>query len=164
MITMTDAAGALERLCDEMENISDITEQVQALFAEKSLKLSEAVDRRIRYIEYLKSQIAHADMVAMNWDIRKKKMELVLDKLKEDTIQVVKSSTVPMIGEIGRLKVVKNSVPTVVVDENDEDLKLFYTREKLTRILDKTAIRQDLLSGIQIRGAKLEYGEHLRWS
>lgn len=163
MISMTDAAISLESLCDVIEVTDDITPALINLFEEKKLSLTESVDRRIRFMEYLKSQINHSNEMARMWDHRKGKLEKTLEKIKEMTLAQVKGSTVPMIGNLGKLKAVKNSVPTLIIDETDTDLVLFYTKEKVVKSLDRAAIKEDLLKGINVKSARLEFGEHLRY-
>lgn len=163
MISMSEAATSLELLCDDIENTEDLTQAIQDLFKEKQEHLVEAVDRRIKYLEYAKMQIVHANAMAGQWMKRGEAMERLLDKMEQDTLAVIKASPVPMKGRLGKLRAQKNSNPRLIVDETDEDLVLFYTREKIIKYLDKAAIKEDMQNGIVIKSARLEYGEHLRY-
>lgn len=169
MISMSDAARDLEVICEAVTEVDDITPLIAELFESRKLDLAQSVDQRIRWLEYLDSQITHCDKIAKMWADRKSSVQKVLDRIKLKTMEEIKSfsdekgSTVPMVGSLGGFKIVKNSKPTLIVDENDEDIKGFYTVEKVETVIDKAALRQDLMNGIKMKAARLHHGEHLRW-
>lgn len=163
MISMGAAATQMEMLCDKLEKSEDITEEMRSLFADFQKDISKSVDWHIQCIEYLKSQVEHSGKIMGLWRARNAHATKILEDYKASTLGIVKSSTVPMKGNLGKFIAVKNSKETLIVDENDEDIKGFYTVEKVTSVLDKEAIRKDLANGITMKGARLEQGEHLRW-
>lgn len=163
MISMKDAALELELLCDEIENIEDLTPSIQQLFQDKELILSETVDKRIRFMEYAKAQTAQAKLISDKWKQRERALDKLLQKLKEDTLVMVKSSTVPLAGTLGKLRAVRNSIPTLIVNEDHPMIKEFYSRIKTEVTIDKVKLKLDLEEGALVEGAILQYGEHLRY-
>lgn len=163
MISMSDAASDLERLCDDLENLPGLSIQVQELFAEKQDILAEAVDKRIRYMEYLKSQIDHTEHMVDKWNKRYSHLVQILDAIKSEALFLAKSSSVPLKGSLGKFKVVKNSRPTLqITDENHEDLAN-YKKVIVKTAIDKDALKDDILAGKEITGVSLVFGEHLRY-
>lgn len=161
--SMQDAAVDLERLCDEIENGVDLDAAIVELFAEKGQILADTVDKRIRYIEYLNGQIAHAQQVSQTWHKRKMRLSGILDTVRSNAIALVKTSKVPLAGTLGKLRVVKNPTPALIYDENDENIKKLYTATRISLEFNKAILKQDLMDGLEVKGARLQYGEHLRY-
>lgn len=168
MSLMMEAAVAFERICNDIENMSEpnlVAEVWNTLKEEvdsKREELSIRVDRRILYIDSLKAKIAQAEKNVHMWQQRNQRLITILDSVKSFTLAEVNSTKEELKGRNGRFKAVKNSVGSLIVDEDSEDLKAHYQRSKTVITLDKAAIREDLVSGKKIKGAEIIFGEHLR--
>lgn len=161
MISLHEAASNLERICDNIDSVDDISAELQSAFVEAGQDLASSVDRRISYIKYCESQIDAARNMREEWDDRAKKFETILDRIKQDAIAAIKANpNLPYKGMLGKLRVQKNSTPTLVLTESF--CAGIYNVDKVITSLDKKAIIEDLKQGEEIPGAKLEYGEHLR--
>ncbi len=162
MISFAEAAQSLERLCEEIDNLPQLDDAIQAEFKDTKEELSKQVDRRISYIKYAESQIDISKNMRDEWIARVRKFELMLQRLKANSLDVIKSNPgLPYKGSYGYLRAQKNSHPTLILDDEDFLLETTgYQKEKIE--LDKHAIKIDLENGIEIPGARLIYGEHLR--
>ncbi len=162
MISFSEAATNLEAMCLEIDTAEELTAAIQALFKESVQDLEKSVDRRISYIKYAESQIASAKESANQWVRRQRHFESMLEKIKQNTVEVIKANPgVPYNGSLGALKVQKNPAPSLIIEEGDlEKFPSQYLRTIQT--LNRDAVKIDLMSGIEVDGAKLQWGEHLR--
>lgn len=162
MISFQEAAANLERICDTIDSAEEISEHLEAAFAGASSEFAYVVDKRISYMKYCESQISSAIDMIDQWTERAQRFQRILDRIKKDTINTVKANpSIPYRGKLGSIRVQRNSVPALVLDEakfNGEK----YVEVKTVIGINKTAVIQDLKKGEQIPGAKLEYGEHVR--
>lgn len=160
MISLHEAASNLERICDTIDSVDDISAELQSAFAEAGQDLASSVDRRISYIKYCESQIDAARNMREEWDDRAKKFETILDRIKQDAIAAIKANpNLPYKGMLGKLRVQKNSTPYLVLDP-DFDIMPYVV--KLEPRIDRSEIIKALKEGKEVPHAKLEYGEHLR--
>lgn len=162
MISFAEAATSLEALCAEIDTAPELTEAIKDLFVESVADLEKSVDRRISYIKYAESQIVAAKESAHQWVRRQRHFESMLEKIKQNTVEVIKANPgVPYKGNLGVLKVQKNPAPSVVLaDDCLERIPSQYIR--VIQTVNRDAVKEDLKNGIEVAGAKLEWGEHLR--
>lgn len=163
MITLSDAAEALERICDTVSSADEITEEMLNLFQINQQNVAQEVDRAFRYKAYLESQRDYALSMEVKWGNRKEKMEQLLDKLKHAALAVAKSTQVPLKGDHGKITIRKNSRPSINYElgfRPDPE----YVRTRSFTSLDKDKMREDLEAGKEIPGASLEWGEHVRFT
>lgn len=159
MISFFDAASELEGLCDRIDALDELDPQVSAIFINYRSNLCAAIDKRISFINYAQSQSLLAKERGNEWHKRHKKFERIIEKLKDDTINVINSSpNLPYVGTLGTLKVQNNSMPSVVLEENILNSEYF----KIIKTPDRQRVKDDLLNGVKVKGASLEYGKHLR--
>lgn len=162
MISFQEAATNLERICDKIDNAEEISAELQSAFAEAGQDLASSVDRRISYIKYCESQIDAARNMREEWNDRANKFETILARIKQDAIAAIKANpNLPYKGKMGSLRVQKNSVPRLIIDDSQFSCD-DYTQVETTTWLDKAAIIDDIKAGRPLLGARLEYGEHLR--
>ncbi len=163
MISFYDAATNLERICEDIDYADDITQELKDVFAEANDNLTTAVDRRISYIKYCESQIDAALNMREEWNDRAKKFQKILERIKLETIDTIKANpNLPYRGEMGKLRVQRNSAPTLCIDEANFAPSQNCYIEKISKTLNKQMIIEELKAGNEISGAWLEYGEHLR--
>src|SRR3990167_1395036 len=91
-ISFADAALEVERICDEIEDLEEIDERVSSLFSEAIENLSETVDRRVRFLDYLDSQIKQATENVDIFHHRKKILEKTKDQVKQRTVETIKAN------------------------------------------------------------------------
>lgn len=161
-ISFAEAANSLENICNEIDNLADIDEAIQLVFKETVDELAHAVDRRISYLEYADSQIYIAKKMRDSWVERIRKFETITQRIKSSTIETMKlNPNLPYKGELGSFRVQKNTQPSLII-RKEEALWMNPDWHKLESVLDKAAIKRDLLNGSVTEGAYLEYGDHLR--
>lgn len=159
-ISFFEAASQLEAICTTVDSADEITEAIEDIFSVSMTTLSESVDRRIAFLEYAESQIEHAKKRRDKWANRAKQFERALERIKTNTIQVMKNAPdLPYRGELGTLKIQKNSQPSVIVDETS----LHSDYCNVSYAPNRTRIKEAILDGTEVAGARLEYGEHLKW-
>lgn len=162
MISFAEAAHSLETICQEIDSADDIDAAMQLIFQDSAQELSEQVDRRISYIKYAESQALTAREMRDEWETRMHKFDAIIGRLKLNTVKIIKENPgLPYKGRLGAFRVQKNSVPTLLIDDEEALLSIErYQRRPI--FLDKSAVKRDLEQGIVIHEARLEYGEHLR--
>ena len=167
-ISLINAAMDVERMCDSIEAMTalEVSEEVKREFKLACDDLKEATDNRIEYKCYIESQIEQAKAIAQRWNTRAKKMEKVLEALKQDTLSTLLNSPgLIFAGELGRLSAQRNSIPHITmpinIDYDDERLEQ-YRVDKIVPTINKDRIRADLSSGKEIEGFSLNYGHHVR--
>lgn len=162
MITLADAAEDLERICDTIANADEITEDMLNLFQKSKEEVEKEVDRAFRYKHYAESQAEYAKKVANEWYERSEKMLAIVDKIKASALATAKSSSVPLESPNGKIKIRKNSVPSLKY--NTELLPKDYLMVVSQEFVDTVKIKQALLAGEKVEGATLEWGEHVRFT
>ena len=161
MISFFDAATTLEKICDQIDNSMEVTDMLRETFLESVDNLEAAVDRRISFIKYAESQIAAAKRMRDQWQDRAERFEKIVDSVEESTKMFMKSyPNMPYKGKLGSLRLQKNSVPALIIDREELDVSDEYFVHHTT--LNKSKIKEELMNGKDIEGARLEYGEHLR--
>lgn len=163
-ITFEDAAVQLERLCEQVNSLTEITPFIQELFSESKEDLASAVDRRIRFIRYAESQIPYSEKMAKDWKRRAKSFETIVDSVERNTIEFMKAyPDLPYVGALGSLRVQKNP-PKLVFDNEDEfrEKNTEFLLVKHTVDIDKDRIRKLLNEGKSIEGVRFEQGDQLR--
>lgn len=161
-ISLSEAAGLLEHLCDNIANSDQVDHTLELFFKTYMNNLSESVDRRISYIKYAESQIKMATEMRDSWDARIKRFNAVIERIKVNTIETMKGNpSIPYKGSFGSLSIRRNAQPSLVIQSEKE---LFYQKEFIIekREINRAALKTSLLAGTNIPGASLEYGEHLR--
>lgn len=167
MISFLEAAIELERLCDKVDSIDEITPVIEKIFSAATSDLSESVDRRISFIKYAESQIESGKTMRDQWDARIKRFERILNDIKHQTTEVMKSSpNLPYKGQLGSLKVQKNSVPSLVFENADHFMRQYFYSVYVDHVpkINNAEVKKYLQAGEILEGTKLEYGEHLRIS
>lgn len=162
MISLSDAAEALERICDTVSSADEITEEMLNLFQINQQNVAQEVDRAFRYKAYLESQAEYAQKMSVMWDKRNVKMLTMLEKLKASSLAVAKSSAIPLKGEMGKIQIRRNSVPSVDYDQSLVPYE--YIRTESNSWVDTPILKRDLLAGKEIEGASLKWGEHVRFT
>lgn len=163
MISFLEAATKLESLCAEIDDAEELTEQLKEEFDRDVENLAETVDKRISFIKYAESQIKLATEMQDQWIIRKKKFQTALESVKNSTMDMMKSApNLPYKGNLGNFRIQKNSVPTLICNE-----EWFLNNDQCLRAsVDLGAVRDRIKRGDDkewpIEVARLEYGEHLR--
>lgn len=162
MISFYQAAERLEYICDQIENCAEISQELQKDFEEFKHDLAAAVDRRISYIKYCQSQIELAKKTRDEWHGRAAKFENILERIKANAMEVMRMNPgLAYKGNMGYMRLQKNTVPALVI-EDEQDLLSLEQYQKASVLLDKSAVKKDLENGIVLKGARLEWGEHLR--
>lgn len=162
MISFAEAANYLENLCLEIDNAEEIDAAMQMLFQDSAQELAHQVDRRISFIKYAESQVDAAKKMRDEWQERADKFDAMIDRIKSNTVSTIKANPgVPYKGKLGALRVQKNSVPSLVIDD-EESLLSIQRYQRRPIYLDKGAVKRDLEQDLIVHGARLEYGEHLR--
>lgn len=158
-ISFADASRELQILCEEIDNVDELTSRIQEMFAEKFANLADAVDRRIKFIRYAESQVFLAKGIKSQMADRIDRFERVIATIKQDTEEIIRATpNVPFRGTLGSFSLRKNSVPSLVLD--GEQLPDEYKR--IERVPDTALIKRELSEGKTIPGAELRQGEHLR--
>lgn len=180
------AASELSRLCelvDEQED-ADIDEALVAQFHETSLAVKEAVDRRILFWKFVESQIPMAKEMEQLWRKRRKALESIFEKFKENTKAIMEANPgLPYQGEHGKLSLrnnpdklklsfeteirevtMRNVVSLAVLDQHRVPAK-YVTKVELYTI-DKESLKKDLQAAggwfDDFDAASLDKGKHVR--
>lgn len=157
-------AAAIEMLSEYFDPVPDqgaIQDTILAeLLKQREEDFTHTVDRRIKFIKYVESQLEAAKGELERWKKRRDKMEALLEAIKKDTIDVMHANpSLSYKGELGTLKVQRNSQPSLVLTGGFEAPKDYI---RLDPVLDRAKLKTALIQGAVIPGAELKHGEHLR--
>lgn len=160
-ISFSQAASDLEHICDTIDNLEDdIGPIIEKLFSERIESFSESVDRRIKYIAYLDSQILLCHENEKDWYLRRQRLQKTLNQIKSRTIETIKANpNLKYKGKLGSFVLRKSA--SVIID----DISLLpqeFVQIKSETIPLKNDIKQSLKSGKPVSGAKLEERENLQ--
>jgi hypothetical protein len=168
---LAEAASLLTELCERIDNGENLDHALMAAFNETKLDLAEAVDRRIAFDHWCKGAIEAARQARNDWDERKKLLEALLERFKENTKAIIEANPdLPYAGKLGRLALQKNP-PSVQYAFGTKDVTpdlidyLGIPREyvRVTYEIDTAKVKADLLAGKEITWAALKTdGCHLR--
>lgn len=160
-ISLQEAAVNLERLCDEIECVDDITDQLQVLFGDAKLDLKDSVDRRIALINYANSQVEAAKEMCNGWANRRKKFETIIEHVKASTLNTMKAfPNLSYTGNLGSFQI-RKSPPSLVVHDRDKIDNEFFIVELR---IDHQKLKSALKDGREIQGVSLEQSDHVRIS
>lgn len=161
-ISFAEAASNLERICQDIDEseIDNIIANEIGFNAAKDA-LVKNVDRRINYLQYLRSQISYAEKERASWSERLARLVLLEERIKFNTVKTLQANKgLKFAGYRGTI-VLTNSNPTVIV--NDESLiPAEYKEAKMTHIIKKSLIKTAILKGESVDGARLERKAHIK--
>ena len=179
--TKVPLALAVQNLATLMLAIDEgnLDEAMVKLFTDQRLDLASAVDRRICFFDLCQKHIDSLKEIAKQYELTAKRLELGLEKIKDDTLEIMKTNPdVPYKGELGRLQVQDNASAAVevfldttkksfinIVDPADIEKaqipdKFLATHKYYTLVIAE--VKKALESGEEIPWAKLRKGQHLR--
>lgn len=140
-----------------------IDRALQARFDDSLADVVSAVDRRKAFLRELESKITIARGLVSEAKDAIKSYQAIAERLTENTKQLVlKCPDVEFRDSLGKkLFVIDNPVPRIVVDEYEIDAYPHYYTKTVTQ-LDQSKIKAELLLGVELPWARLEYGQQLR--
>lgn len=177
-IPLALGAHMAAQIMEMMDNEETIDNILLSLFDVSMANVSDAVDRRIAFLQIKDATTAYLKSMYTRFKERASMLEDLTARLKEDTKHIIESNPgVPLKGKTGAFRLHKNpSKVSYVFERKDitihnavpiETLEFFsvpsrYTKEFHIFALDTNAIKKDLDDGVQMDWAKPEQGSHVR--
>lgn len=179
-ISLESSAIELEALASKIETLEELPNELERLFSLVHEEMKDAVDRRIRYLSYLKSAITGSKEMRDAWTKRAQILDRIEAWIKQNTAWILeRCPELKFKGSIGELRLQKNSQATLVLDETvsdfrgtwlddsfpDTDKEIFQTIKEYLDAgfkLNTERIKEDLEEGKSLPFAKLETGLHVR--
>ena len=164
--TLFDLTDAIHNLVDEIVDalIAGDTEEVETLMDELDSLYGARSEKHEGYVHVIKNAEAAADACyqeASKFYARNKALKGLATRLK-DTLMADLQQHGETRTDAGNFKIArqKNSQPSVILNIAAEALPTDYQRRTIEA--DKTALKDALENGTEIKGVSLETGEHLR--
>lgn len=175
------AATALVTLSQQVEDGAELDDAMVQAFDDAKLSITEAIDRRKSFKNYLLMMIDRCKAAKAEVNERQKFFERTLERLTENTKRVIeKNPDVPYTDSLGaKVSLVKNGTPKLnmklpltasksvsnVIDQTSVDMFAIdpkYIKPVSFLTLDVEAIKADLKAGVACEWAELEFGTQLR--
>jgi hypothetical protein len=168
LVPMYEAAAELASLCKRIEDGEDLDQLLLTTFDRATASLSESIDRRRAFVRELKSKIDLAKDFKRQIQAQQKVCERILDRLKEQTLQLLKDEPdLPWKGSLGGKMSIGRAKESLRFDTSIEDALMGEVNIKyLSKIVkyewNKEAILEDLEKGIDLPWVRLEKTEYVR--
>lgn len=163
---MSDTLKSLVRKANEIEeriieNGGEIDSMIEEFLSITEADLKKKIDSYDLVLTRMNALKAHYEDLSESYAKIAKSCSNVTERLLENIKMVLRENDMKEIqGERIRF-VLSHSTPSVdVVDQDQLDPK--YLKEKVSVTVDKTLIKEDLMKGLEVPGARLKEGYSLR--
>lgn len=159
MISNAQSAAWLEELVDSTHlTEEELAASIRAQFG-TDFGAAQNTDDRLQSLQQAAANLEWAQGAARHWAKRASRFAAVLNMLQFEAIEMIQAAPDEQWrGKLGELKVVRNQ-PSVVI-ENDFKLPDEYCR--ISYEPNRTLIKQTILGGTEVPGARLERKASLR--
>lgn len=143
-----------------IENDGELTEETDLLLQNIETSLVSKIDHYGFLIERFKDLQGYYKKKAEFFSLKSKSFQKLEDRLKtrmHDAMTELQRTE--LLGTDFKVKL-QNSPPRLLIEEGEID-RAYTTIETITTV-DKDRVKQDLLLGISVRGARLEQNQHVR--
>lgn len=167
---LDQAANDLAEACDAIdadESGADLDNALVGQFQNALANVAAAVDRRKAFFRRIDAEVAILDSYTKDIAAQKKKLQNLRDRVEWATKRVILAKPeITFKDSLGKkLQVIDNPVPKLVFnfppDVTNKELD-GYTKKVTTEVVDNDKIKFDLLAGVELSFAHLEYGTQLR--
>lgn len=179
MQSLAHYATQVEEICNLIDNETGDLTALQARFEQAGAEMSDKVDNWIGCLRGLKARVEQLKSIRDEYIQAARAAEKVEERLKDYLVLIMKQHpNIPFQGKTGKLRLQKNSAPSMEVDFERVDKTTYnvldasllslepslnkYARAITYYVLDAASLKADIEANKGPTWAKLDHGSHVR--